>query len=694
MGGASLMPNRIVPMEVELISFSSIERHSLSGSRPRGGWLPVMFGVLCVLSLYSIETGASEILPVSADEEAMFFEEIPSVFGASKYEQKLSEAPAAVSIITAEEIQQYGYRNLADVLRSVSGFYATYDRAYTFPGLRGFSRLGDFNTRMLLLVDGYRLNDNIFEQAFIGNETIIDIDMIDRVEVIRGPGSSLYGTNAFFATINIITKRGRDLQGTELSVEGGEHQMRKGRLSYGNRYETGVEALLSVASYDSNGNARLYYPEFDDPSTNNGIAVHGDGEGYLNALLTLAYQEFTLQAGMGEREKQQPTAPYGADFNDPRNQALDPEQRFINVRYEHEISAGSSVLARVGYNTYHYQGRYRYAGVLDIEEDHGAWWTGELLLRHAPNERHKLIVGIEDQYNARQHQSTFYDGAYVFDDERTSNRWAVYAQDEFRWREDLIFNLGVRHDHYDSFGGTTHPRLAVIHHSDGNTYKIAYGTAFRAPNIFEMFYTDGNATQKANPTLQPEEIKTLELIWERPLNRQVRGQLSAFRYEVDGLITLVTDPVDGLLMYRNLDMTTASGVELEVEGKLPHGIEGRISYTWQHSKNSLTNDEMINSPQRLAKVNVAFPVLGDALSSGIEMQYSSARKTRSGAQSAAYAVVNWTLLHRGWLPGLGLSLTAYNLFDAEYSHPASDVYAQDVIRQNGRDLRLKLEYEF
>ncbi len=631
---------------------------------------------------------------MSADEEAMFFEEIPSVFGASKYEQKLSEAPAAVSIITTDDIQKYGYRNLADVLRGVSGFYTTYDRAYTFPGVRGFGRLGDYNTRLLLLVDGYRLNDNIFEQAFIGNETIIDIDMIDRVEVIRGPGSSLYGTNAFFATINVITKRGRDLQGAQASLEAGTHQMRKGRLSYGKRYDTGVEALLSVASYDSAGNARLYYPEFDDPSTNNGIAEHGDGERYLNALLTLSYQEFTLQAGAGEREKQLPTAPYSADFNEPRNKTFDPEQRFINLRYEHEIDSDTNLSSRIGYNTYHYVGRYLFSGVAWIDEDHGEWWTGEAMLRHSPNERHKLIAGFDGQYNARQHQSSFDGSAYVLDDDQSSNRWALYAQDEYRWRDDWILNLGVRHDHYDSFGGTTHPRLAVIHNAGDNTYKVAYGTAFRAPNAFEMFYSDGNVSQKTNPDLHPEEIETLELIWERQLNRQLRGLLTAFRYEVEGLITQVSDPDDGLLVYRNLDMATASGVELELEGRWARGVEGRISYTWQRSKNSLTDSEMTNSPQQLAKLNITFPLFGDALSSGIEVQHSAARTTRSGARSDAYTVVNWTLLAHGWLPHLELALSAYNLFGAGYDQPASDVYVQDVIEQDGREVRLKLTYQY
>ena len=134
-----------------------------------------------------------------------------SVYGASKYEQKLMEAPASVSIVNKDEIKKYGYRNLADILRSVRGFFVTNDRNYQYLGVRGFNRPGDYNTRILLMVDGHRLNDGLFDQAPVGYDFPVDIDLIDRVEVIRGPSSSIYGTNAFFAVVNVITRNGREL---------------------------------------------------------------------------------------------------------------------------------------------------------------------------------------------------------------------------------------------------------------------------------------------------------------------------------------------------------------------------------------------------------------------------------------------------------------------------------------------------
>ena len=139
---------------------------------------------------------------------------IDSVFSASMYTQKVTEAPSSVTIITANEIRGFGHRTLADVLRTVRGFYVTYDRNYSYLGVRGFSRPGDYNARVLLQMDGHRLNDNVFGSALLGTEFPLDVDLIERIEIIRGPSSALYGTSAFFAVINVITKRGSTEQRT------------------------------------------------------------------------------------------------------------------------------------------------------------------------------------------------------------------------------------------------------------------------------------------------------------------------------------------------------------------------------------------------------------------------------------------------------------------------------------------------
>src|SRR5580658_272451 len=137
---------------------------------------------------------------------------VDSVYGASGFKQKITEAPASVTVITSEDIQKYGFRTLADILRNVTGFYVTYDRNYSYLGVMGYGLPGQYNNSITLSVDGHRLNDNIYDGNLLGTDFPIDVDLIDRVEVIRGPNSSLYIASAFLGVVNLITKRGRDLQ--------------------------------------------------------------------------------------------------------------------------------------------------------------------------------------------------------------------------------------------------------------------------------------------------------------------------------------------------------------------------------------------------------------------------------------------------------------------------------------------------
>src|SRR4029077_1784343 len=174
------------------------------------------------------------------------------VYAASKVEQKTTEAPSSITIVTSDEVKKYGYRTLAELLRSVQGFNVSYDRNYDFLGARGVS-LGDFNSRILLLVDGHRVNNNLTDGAAIGTAFLLDVDLIDRVEVIRGPGSVLYGNNAFFGVINVITRKGKQVDGVEASGEYGEFDTYKARVTVGKSFTNGWEFLFSGSYYDSAG---------------------------------------------------------------------------------------------------------------------------------------------------------------------------------------------------------------------------------------------------------------------------------------------------------------------------------------------------------------------------------------------------------------------------------------------------------
>jgi iron complex outermembrane receptor protein len=173
-------------------------------------------------------------------EEDLLFGEIPSVFTASKFEQKVTEAPARTSIVTRDEIRRYGHRFLSEILQSMPGFYLQNDRNYGRLGVRGFNIPGDYNSRVLLLIDGQRQNEGVYDSMDIDDLFVLDVDLIERVEVVRGPGSSLYGSSAFFAVVNVITRDGRGLNGTEIAGSVGSDDTYQGRISRGERLANGV----------------------------------------------------------------------------------------------------------------------------------------------------------------------------------------------------------------------------------------------------------------------------------------------------------------------------------------------------------------------------------------------------------------------------------------------------------------------
>ncbi|MFN7944357.1 MAG: TonB-dependent receptor [Blastocatellia bacterium] len=632
--------------------------------------------------------------------------EVESVYSASKFMQKITEAPASVTIVTREEIHRYGYRTLADILRSVRGFYVTYDRSYYYVGVRGFARPGDYNSRVLVMVDGHRVNENIYDGGYVGTEFQVDVDLIERVEIVRGPGSSLYGTNAVFAVINVVTRRGGEVKGAEFSAQTGSFNADLGRVTIGHKWRSGAEMLLSGTMYSSHGQRRLYFAEFDDPATNYGLVENADADRSRSLLGTFSYRNFTLQTSLLTRRKQVPTATYGNGFNDPRYFISDTHG-YADLSYNRTFAGDTGVSGRLYFDRYIYDSVNPYetgapgqsAVVLTRDQAFGSWWGGELQLHKRIFHRHLMTTGAEYRHNLRQQQVNYDAEPYHRNADtqpRTSNT-GIYGQDEVTLRSSLKFVAGLRFDHYSTFGQTWSPRAGLIWNPlTHTTVKLLYGQAFRAPNVYELFY-DFPGVYIGNAGLQPERIRTSELIVEQYVGTRYRFSGSLFQNSMRNLINISYNADKGLISFANLDAVRAKGAEFEAEGRLASGFQGRVSYTFQQATDVMTGAWLSNSPRHLGKLNLTGPLLTRKLFAGLDLQYQSHTRTRTGQaadDASAYWLPNLTLSSLNLFRGFDASFSIYNLTDQQYAHPVGDEGRQNVIEQDGRSFRVKLTYRF
>jgi outer membrane receptor for ferrienterochelin and colicins len=626
---------------------------------------------------------------------------VASVFGASDRLQPITEVPSSVSIVTADEISRYGYRTLAEILRGVRGFYVTDDRNYSYVGARGFNRPGDYSTRVLLLVNGHRVNDNVFDQASVGADFGIDPAMFERVEIIRGPASSLYGTNALFAIVNVVTRTGASLNGAAFGVDAGTLGTQLVRASAGRRLENGMDVALAGTYERSSGIGLLYVPAFDVPGGNGGVAEHLDGEQSGQIYGRLSVNNLTVTGVFGRRVKDVPTASFFTLFNaqDPVQSTADLKST-VSAEYVRVLGA-ARLTSEASVDHFRYDGVYPYANedpqgpsVNFTDGSSGLRWTlSSRMTRPLPG-RQTLTLGAEFVDNVDQNQWGAYsfpsDSNFIVD--QSSRQGAVYAQDEIRLRPWLLVHGGLRYDRYSRFSRIT-PRGAIIAMPSGNhSLKYLYGRAFRAPNAYELYYY-----RDASAYLQPESIHTHEWVWEGYFGERVRTAVSTYRYQASQLVDLrIVDPDVPLdpLGFENAGTIRATGLELESEVRLKRGAQALASYTLQEANDESSGGHgLTNSPRHMAKLRLSVPGAWTRSFASFEWQYLSTRTTLAGATVDPASVAHLTVnLPMG--PSVTLSGQIRNLFDARYADPASDEHTVDSIEQNGRTFRIGVRWAF
>ena len=659
-------------------------------------WLSAVLGLLGWL--WTCDARAEAIAPApdlaELPLEKLMEMEIPTVYGASKFEQKETEAPSIVTVIGSDEIKRYGYRTLGEVLESVQGLYVSDDRNYAFLGAGGIN-LGDFNSRVLVVVDGHRVNNDLTDGAYIDTAFILDVDLIDHVEVIQGPGSALYGDNAFFGVVNVVTRQGRQLNGAEVSGEYGGFDTYKGRVSYGKLFGNDVELLFSGTLYDSAGVDRLFYPQFNTPAQNHGVAENVDGGSFESGFGSLRWQDFTLSSAYIDRTKNNPTAQFFTAFNDPRLKTTD-ERGYVDIKYAHDFSQDIDLIARLFYDRADLDIGYPIpvpgGTTLFKETDHGQWWGTDVQLNKKLWEAHTFTAGGEYRDDFQQDRRILeQDTGQVFTDAHQNRQsYGVYGQADIAILTNLHVNAGVRYDRSGSFGPAFSPRTALLYSPlEGSTFKGIYGTAFRAPNFLEL-------SDPRFQDIKPEKIDSYQLVYEQRIGRHLRSSIAGFYNQMHDLIVLESGS------YTNFN-ANGQGIELGLEGTWAHGLRGRASYTLQRTENRTSSAELPDSPQHLFKFNLSVPIYEEKIFASLEFLYTGSRHTMyttttgetvPGVDAAGYGLVNLTLFSQALAKNLELSAGIYNLFNWRYGDPATRFHQQDIIEQNGRDFRVKLTYRF
>lgn len=662
----------------------------------RAGWL-----LVCAMLLGG-SAAAQE--PNQANLEGMSIEDlakvkVESVYGASKFLQKASDTPASVTIVTGDEIRAHGFRTVGDVLRSVRGFYVINDRNYSYVGVRGFSRPGDYNARVLFLLDGHRTNDDIYDGAFVGTEFPVDIDLIERIEITRGPSSSVYGTGAFVAVVNVITKRGRDLGGSEVSAEAGSWNTYKGRATYGERFDNRLETLVSGSYYSSQGQPRLFFPEFNSPATNNGIAANADGDRSYKIFADIIYRDLNIHVLESSRTKHIPTASFGTVFNDPRTRTTDAPG-YIDVQYHHVLGSWEA-LGRASYDWYDYHGIYIYdyanLGIPPYTQNYdaanGSWWDFQGDASRTFFKHHQVTLGGEVRQDLQERQVNYDIRPYqlYLDDRRAALDWALYFQDEYKICKNLAFVAGLRSDWREKASATLSPRAGLVLSANPSTdIKAMYSRAFREPSSYESFYAV--TTLVANPTLQPERIRSWEVDVEHRFGKGYHASVAGFLNRMDNLIENQIDQVADRTYYVNSTPVQTKGLEWELGAKWGNGMEGVISHTLQESRNIVTGETLTNSPKQLGKLTFSAPLIRRKLFAGVDAQYVSERRTIAQTELGGFFIANVTFFTRKLSENFDLSGGVYNLLNKQYADSGSISHVEAAIPQDGRSFRIQLTY--
>jgi iron complex outermembrane receptor protein len=603
---------------------------------------------------------------------------------ASRFTQANQQSVNLTYVVTASDIAQFQYQTLAQILQSLPGIYLSTDGAFQYIGVRGLGQPGDFNSRLLFLLDGVRINENIYDAGLLGSDAIIDVENIERVEFAAGPGAAVYGNNAFFGVVNILTKTAQQLRGAALKLTLQSDGANKYFFHTAQRLAQGSEWWFS-AGHQQHPEMALAFaaPEgFADSfqSLNN--------EHLTRLRLGGKHQGLRLQALWSAQQRNSPDlvfTPQGWLALPVRDQN---DNLLLSLANQQQLDDNWRLSGHLNYNSSKYQRDIPlFHPELQLSTLHsdqlGRWYSGDLLLQYQGLADHDLLAGAEFQDDVRQQIEVRIRG---FDELLQgyyghNQRQAFFLQDQWQYSATQSLLLGARYDDSRVSGHRISPRLGWVWQlSETQQLKLLYGSAYRAANLYE-FATNFAFDQ---PVPQDEVINSAELGYEQRLSSRFSYRLAWFDAKMRHLIRMAPDDA----VFSNAERLHQRGLNLDLDWRLDSGQMLTAAWSWQQGRD-VSGYPLQNSPKHLLKLQYTQPL--PQLRAQLNIQALSLSRRQVGDS----ILPGYSLLHAGLQfqlhPQHQLVLQFYNLLDkAVYDRP---LLLNPPTVQTGRTLSLSWSWQ-
>ncbi len=646
----------------------------------------------------------------------------------------LDKAAAITSVISAEDIAAIGATDLDEVLETVPGLHVNRsDQAfapkYIFRGITSTS-----NPQALLLINGIPATTAMFGNR--GNAWGgMPVKAIQRIEVIRGPGSALYGADAYAGVINIITKSPDDIDGVITGARAGSFDTRAAWVEAATDWNnTDISLVLEHQSTDGwrrsiDRDAQTNFDEAFNTSASLAPGPVNTSADQLEARLELAGERWQFRAGLQDR-RNLGTGPGLAE-------ALDPEGHYesqrINLDYSYhwlEVADGLDIEARASYfnltqepeNDIFLFPPGAFAGAFP-EGFIGNPGYKERQVRLDLNsiysnfDNHRILSGIgafwADLYEVSESKNfnpdfspkgqvvdVSDDPDQVWMPEEDRKNYYAFVQDEWQFAQNWQLVSGLRYDYYADFGETVNPRAALIWATTDNlTTKLLYGRAFRAPSLNEQ-YAANNPILGGNDDLDPETIDTVELALAYQASSRLFYGVNVFYYEIDDLIN--AEPTAGAVssQYQNSGKRKGHGGELEASYQALDNLNLIANYAYQRAEDQESDQSVGEAPNHQAYARVEWRIVPAwALNTQVNWVGEQKRAPSDAREPVDdYTTVDVTARTYGLWHGFDLAVSVRNAFNADarapspYSDPRPNIPGDYPLP--GRSAYVEAQYQF